>query len=88
MVHVRIENNVKKWNYMPKKLKPVEEYLKTQQRFAHLQPEHIAKMQAWINQRAQSLGMEVPLPPASNPFCRVQSLVPVNKRNRGLFLQA
>jgi pyruvate/2-oxoacid:ferredoxin oxidoreductase beta subunit len=59
-----LDNSVKKWSYLPKKLKPVEEYLKTQQRFAHLQPEHIAKMQAWINQRAQALGMEVPLPPA------------------------
>jgi pyruvate/2-oxoacid:ferredoxin oxidoreductase beta subunit len=59
-----IEDGVKKWSYMPKKLKPVEEYLKTQQRFAHLHPEHIAKMQAWINHRAQALGMEVPLPSA------------------------
>jgi len=59
-----LENGVKKWSHMPKKLKPVEEYLKTQGRFSHLQPEHIAKMQAWVNQRAQSLGMEIPLPPA------------------------
>ncbi|MBP2653423.1 MAG: Oxalate oxidoreductase subunit beta [Firmicutes bacterium] len=59
-----IEDGVKKWNYMPKKLKPVEEYLQTQGRFSHLQPEHVAKMQAWVNQRTQLLGMEVPLPPA------------------------
>lgn len=58
-----LENGVKKWNVVPKALKPVEEYLQTQGRFKHLQPEHIAKLQAWVNARAQHLGIEVPLPP-------------------------
>ena len=58
-----IENGVKKFNITPKKLKPVDEYLQTQGRFSHLKPEHIAKMQAWVNARAQALGIEVPLPP-------------------------
>ena len=59
-----IENGVKKFNITPKKLKPVEEYVRTQGRFAHLQAEHIAKLQAWVDARAQHLGIEVPLPPA------------------------
>jgi pyruvate/2-oxoacid:ferredoxin oxidoreductase beta subunit len=57
-----IENGQKKFNVMPKKLKPVEEYLQTQGRFAHLQPEHVAKMQAWVNERAQAFGLEVAQP--------------------------
>jgi pyruvate ferredoxin oxidoreductase beta subunit/oxalate oxidoreductase subunit beta len=59
-----IEDGVKKFNIIPKKLKPVEEYLQTQGRFSHLKPEHVAKLQAWITARVQSIGMEVPLPPA------------------------
>ncbi len=59
-----LENGVKKWSILPKKLKPVEEYLNTQGRFRHLKPEHIAKLQAWVNARAQNLGIEVQLPPA------------------------
>lgn len=58
-----LEDGVKKWSILPKKLKPVEEYLGTQGRFRHLKPEHIAKLQAWVNARAQALGLEVPLPP-------------------------
>lgn len=54
----------KKFNVLPKKLKPVDEYLQTQRRFDHLQPEHVAKIQDYVNARAKTLGMEVPLPPA------------------------
>jgi len=58
-----VENGVKKWNIVPKKLKPVDEYVQTQGRFSHLLPEHVAKIQAFVNSRAQHLGIEVPLPP-------------------------
>lgn len=58
-----IENGVKKFNIVPKKLKPVDEYLQTQGRFRHLQPEHVAKLQAWVNARVEHMGIEVPLPP-------------------------
>ncbi len=56
-----IDHGVKKFDHLPKQYKPVEEYLKTQGRFCHLQPEHVAKLQAWINARAQSLGVEIPV---------------------------
>lgn len=59
-----IEDGVKKLGTQVKKLKAVDEYLQTQARFSHLHPEHVAKIQGWINARAQSLGLEVPLPPA------------------------
>jgi pyruvate ferredoxin oxidoreductase beta subunit/oxalate oxidoreductase subunit beta len=58
-----IDNGVHKWTSVPRKLKPVDDYLQGQGRFAHLQPEHVAKLQAWVNQRVQVLGMEVTLPP-------------------------
>ena len=58
-----IEDGVRRWTRAPKALKPVEDYLQGQGRFAHLQPEHVAKLQAWINQRAQVLGLEATLPP-------------------------
>lgn len=59
-----IENGVKKFTITPKKLKPVDEFVQTQGRFSHLQPEHIAKLQAWVNNRAKNLGVEATLPPA------------------------
>jgi pyruvate/2-oxoacid:ferredoxin oxidoreductase beta subunit len=58
-----IENGVKTFNIMPKKLKPVDEFVQTQGRFSHLKPEHVAKLQAWVNERAQHLGVEAVLPP-------------------------
>lgn len=58
-----IENGVKTFNIMPKKLRPVDEFVQTQGRFNHLKPEHVAKLQAWVNERAQHLGVEAVLPP-------------------------
>jgi pyruvate ferredoxin oxidoreductase beta subunit/oxalate oxidoreductase subunit beta len=59
-----IEDGVKKIGTQHKKLKPVDEYLQTQARFSHLQPEHVAKIQAFVNARVKQIGIEVPLPPA------------------------
>ncbi|MBU2701823.1 pyruvate ferredoxin oxidoreductase beta subunit/oxalate oxidoreductase subunit beta [Sporomusaceae bacterium BoRhaA] len=57
-----IENGVKTFNITPKKLKPVDEFVQTQGRFSHLKPEHVARLQAWVNERAQHLGVEAVLP--------------------------
>ncbi|WP_227765392.1 oxalate oxidoreductase subunit beta [Zhaonella formicivorans] len=46
------------------KRKPVSEYLKLQKRFAHLQPEHIEKMQAFVDARCAEVGIKAaPVPP-------------------------
>lgn len=64
MWHIyEIENGVKTFNITPKKLKAVDEFVQTQGRFSHLKPEHVAKLQAWVNERAQQLGVEAVLPP-------------------------
>ncbi|MGI9951729.1 thiamine pyrophosphate-dependent enzyme [Moorellaceae bacterium AZ2] len=40
--------------------KPVSEYLRMQKRFAHLQPEHIEKLQAFVDARCAEVGITVP----------------------------
>ena len=50
---------------LPKKYKPVDEYMKYQGRFSHLKPEHIAKMQAFVDekiQRINAIAVEAPIP--------------------------
>jgi pyruvate/2-oxoacid:ferredoxin oxidoreductase beta subunit len=47
------ENGEYKYTRVPKKYKPVSEYMKLQGRFAHLKKEHIAKMQAFVDQKIQ-----------------------------------
>lgn len=59
-----IDNGVKTITHSPKKLKPVGEYMKLQGRFAHLQPEHIAKMQEFVNAKVKAIGIEATLPAA------------------------
>jgi pyruvate/2-oxoacid:ferredoxin oxidoreductase beta subunit len=49
------EDGVYKYTNVPKKYKPVSEYMKHQGRFAHLKPEHIAKMQAFIDERIKAV---------------------------------
>lgn len=58
-----IEDGRRRWTRTPKALKPVEDYLHGQGRFGHLLPEHIAKLQAWVNERALLLGLQAVLPP-------------------------
>jgi pyruvate/2-oxoacid:ferredoxin oxidoreductase beta subunit len=60
-----VENGQFKVTYKPRRLKPVEEYMKLQGRFGHLKAEHIAKMQAWVDKRAQELGLPAVMPPVS-----------------------
>src|SRR5574340_376277 len=43
------ENGQYRYQFKPKKYKPVREYLKLQNRFAHLSDEHIAKLQAFVD---------------------------------------
>lgn len=54
-----------KITYMPKKMKPVGEYMSLQERFAHLKPEHIAHMQKFVNTKCAGLGIEAPAPPVA-----------------------
>lgn len=46
------------------KRKPVEEYLKLQGRFSHLAPEHVQKIQAWVDARAAELEIPAVVPPS------------------------
>jgi pyruvate ferredoxin oxidoreductase beta subunit/oxalate oxidoreductase subunit beta len=59
------ENGVYKYQNLPKKYKPVSEYMKYQGRFSHLKEEHIAKMQAFVDekiQRIKAIAVEAPIP--------------------------
>ncbi len=56
------ENGVYRYQFKPKKYKPVREYLKLQQRFAHLTDAHIAKMQAFVDAKVKAPGMAVEAP--------------------------
>ncbi len=61
------ENGEYRYQFRPKKYKPVREYLKLQQRFAHLADEHIAKMQAFVDAKvkAKPVPVEAAVPPAA-----------------------
>lgn len=48
-INYEIEDGKKTIDRLPRKMKPVSEYLKEQGRFSHLQPEHIHKIQAFID---------------------------------------
>jgi pyruvate ferredoxin oxidoreductase beta subunit/oxalate oxidoreductase subunit beta len=50
------------YQHIPKTYKPVKEYLKNQERFSHLNEEHIAKMQAFITAKVKSPGKPVEVP--------------------------
>jgi len=59
------ENGEYRYQFKPKKYKPVREYMKLQGRFAHLTEAHIAKQQAFVDAKLKAHGMrmEVPAPP-------------------------
>lgn len=48
-VNYEIDDGKKTLDHMPKKMKPVSDYLQEQGRFNHLQAEHIQKIQAFID---------------------------------------
>jgi len=54
------ENGAYKVNIKPKKLRPVSQYLETQDRFNHLKAEHKAKIQNFVNQKLATQGIKVP----------------------------
>jgi pyruvate ferredoxin oxidoreductase beta subunit/oxalate oxidoreductase subunit beta len=59
------ENGQYKYTHAPKKYKPVSEYMKHQGRFTHLKEEHIAKMQAFVDEklaRVKAVAVEAPIP--------------------------
>jgi len=55
------ENMEYTYQYQPKAFKPVTEYLKIQDRFAHLKPEHHAKIQEFVNQGLKRCGIKIPV---------------------------
>ena len=56
------ENGEYRYQFKPKKYKPVREYLKLQGRFAHLTEAHIAKQQAFVDAK-----LKVPVMPVAVP---------------------
>lgn len=57
------ENGEYKLSVNLKERKPVYEYMKRQQRFSHLKPEHFEKMQKFIDGRCAEVGITVPVAP-------------------------
>ena len=59
------ENGEYKYQFRPKRYKPVRDYVKLQGRFAHLSEAHIAKLQAFVDAKLKAPGIpvEVPAPP-------------------------
>jgi pyruvate ferredoxin oxidoreductase beta subunit/oxalate oxidoreductase subunit beta len=53
-----------KYQHLPKEYKAVKEYMKDQDRWAHLTEEHIAKMQAFVDAKLKAPGkpVEIPIP--------------------------
>jgi pyruvate/2-oxoacid:ferredoxin oxidoreductase beta subunit len=62
------ESGVYKYQNVPKTYKPIGEYMKNQGRFSHLKPEHIAKMQAFVDERiaAVKANSAIPIPTPSS----------------------
>jgi pyruvate/2-oxoacid:ferredoxin oxidoreductase beta subunit len=56
------ENGEYRYQFKPKKYKPVNEYMKLQGRFAHLTNEHIAKQQAFVDAKLKVHGIPVQVP--------------------------
>jgi pyruvate ferredoxin oxidoreductase beta subunit/oxalate oxidoreductase subunit beta len=50
-INYEIDEGKKKLDHMPRAMKPVEEYLKLQGRFNHLQAKHIQKIQNFVNSK-------------------------------------
>ena len=56
------EDGVYRYQFRPKKYKPVREYMKLQGRFAHLTEAHIAKQQAFVDAKLKVHGIPVEVP--------------------------
>jgi len=59
------ENGVYKYTNVPKTYKPISEYMKNQGRFSHLKAEHIAKMQAFVDERIAKVKANIAIPIAT-----------------------
>jgi pyruvate/2-oxoacid:ferredoxin oxidoreductase beta subunit len=59
------ENGEYRYQFRPKKYKPVKDYMKLQGRFAHLEESHIAKMQAFVDAKIKAPGIPVEIPTPS-----------------------
>jgi pyruvate/2-oxoacid:ferredoxin oxidoreductase beta subunit len=51
----------------PRKRKAVREYLETQERFDHLEEEHVQKIQAFVDAKCAEVGIKAPAPPVPAP---------------------
>ncbi len=56
------EDGQYRYQYRPRERKPVLDYVKLQKRFAHLKPEHVAKLQAFVDAKQKALGIPVKVP--------------------------
>ncbi len=63
-VNYEWEKGEYKYQHTPKEYKGVGEYMKHQERFKHLKPEHVNKMQAFIDARLKAPGKPVAVPVA------------------------
>lgn len=63
-VNYEWEKGEYKYQHTPKEYKPVGEYMKHQTRFKHLKPEHISKMQDFINAKLKAPGKPIAVPVA------------------------
>lgn len=61
------ENGNYKYTHIPKKYKPVGKYMKFQRRFAHLKAGHIAKMQAFVDEKIQRIKAIAAMAPIPTP---------------------
>ena len=53
------EEGVYKFQHKPKQYKPVREYVKLQGRFAHLTDQHIANLQAFVDNKVKAQGVPI-----------------------------
>lgn len=58
-----IDEGERKITVTPKKRRPVKDYLALQGRFKHLSEEHIAKLQAYCDEKLQEAGLKIPATP-------------------------
>lgn len=56
-----IENGKVRVTQLPKRRKPVAEYVKAQGRFGHMTPEMISKLQEFVDSKLQELGIMIPV---------------------------
>ena len=53
------DNGEYRYQFRPKKYKPVSEYVAMQGRFAHLTPAHVANLQAFVDAKVKASGIPV-----------------------------